>query len=473
LSPAAPARSLTGRLMWALVGSLTIVAILLGVGGAWLINGIVENTADRLLGTSARAIAETLAVEDGEITLDLPPFALGMLENNARDNVYYSVRHNGRLVTGYPDLPSAAQAPRSLEEASFRYENYRGARIRVAAEARSLPRLDGVIVVQVAETLDARRGLARRMLTGLALLEAMLVGVAGLLVWPIVKWSLRPLTRLRTEMDARSEARADFKPLPLGGVPVELASLVEGFNALLSRLEASVEGMRRFTADASHQMRTPLAILRTHLALLRKHGGDSQKRRAFLDDIDLATDRLQSLVTGLITLARTEDAASPAARETIDLVEVARHVATEFAPLATKSRIQLELDAPGAPVLAAAHRVLVTELLSNLIDNAIRYNRRGGRVVVSVASELQGPALAVQDDGPGIPAEHRDAVLQRFYRLSRDNHRAGSGLGLSIVQAIATRLGGRLRIGDGLGGSGLTVEVTLPSGVDQATAGPK
>jgi two-component system sensor histidine kinase TctE len=462
LSRRPAARSLTGRLLWALVGSLTIVAVVLGAGGAWLINGIVEGSADRLLGASARAIAETLAVDEGEITLDLPPFALGMLENNARDNVYYSVRHNGRLITGYPDLPTAAPAGVDLEESTFRYAEYRGARIRIAAEARRLPRINGPIVVQVAETLDARRELSRRMLAGLAILEALLVSVAGLLVWPTVKWSLRPLTRLREEMDARSQARADFKPLPMAGVPVELSALVEGFNGLLSRLEASVEGMRRFTADASHQMRTPLAILRTHLALLRKHGADSVKGRASLDDIDLATDRLQSLLTGLITLARTEDAVASESREIVDLADVARQVATEFAPLASKSRIHIELDAPETGVPSSADPVLVTELLSNLIDNAIRYNSRGGQVVVRVSSSEDASILQVDDDGAGIPEADRAAVFQRFYRLARDQHRAGSGLGLSIVQAIASRLGASLRLDAGLGGRGLSVIITVP-----------
>ena len=164
------------------VGSLTVVAITLGAGGALLVNGIVEHTADRLLGASARAIAETLAVDQGEITLDLPPSALGMLENAQRDNVYYNVRHGAELVTGYPDLPGIPAAKAIIGSSAFRYDTYRGERVRVASEARSLPRIPGVIVVQVAETLQGRHDLARQMLGGLAALEAAFVLVAGLLV---------------------------------------------------------------------------------------------------------------------------------------------------------------------------------------------------------------------------------------------------------------------------------------------------
>jgi two-component system, OmpR family, sensor histidine kinase TctE len=453
--------SLVRRLLWALVGSLTAVALVLGTGGAWLINGIVESTADRLLGASARAIAETLAVEEGQITLDLPPFALGMLENNARDNVYYSVRRNGELVTGYPDLASVAPSGLDLEESNFRYERYRGARVRVVAEARRLPRIDGTIVVQVAETLDARRDLARRMLLGLAILEAVLVGVAALLVWPAVRWSLGPVTRLRQTMDARSATRADFTPLPVEGVPSELAGLVVGFNALLQRLEASVEGTRRFTADASHQMRTPLAVLRTHLALLRKHGTGSEIGRASLADVELATNRLQGLLTGLLALARADEGVPLDQGATVDVRKIARRVVTELAPSAAVAKVNLRSAAPQQPVHAAANPILLAELLGNLVENAIRYNRKGGWVEVVVANDHDGPLIQVTDNGPGIPAEERERVFERFYRLPRDQKHAGSGLGLSIAAGLSRQLPAELRLEDGPGGKGLRAVVRL------------
>lgn len=446
--------SLVRRLLLMLVGSLSVVAVLLGAGGAWLINGIVERTNDRLLGASARAIAETLAVEDGEITLDLPPFALGMLENTERDNIYYSVRRGGALITGYPDLAPAPPDSVQVEQSSFRYDTFRGMRIRVAAEARRLPRIPETVVVEVAETLEARHDLAARMLAGLAALEAAFVLIAALLVWPAVRWSLRPVTRLRQEMDDR---RADFAELPLSGVPVELAGLVGGFNALLQRLEASVEGMRRFTADASHQMRTPLAILRTHLGVLRKHPPATEAGRASVADIAHATDRLQSLLTGLVILARAEDMATAPLRPDVDLVALTRLAAAEHAPAAAKGRIQLELDTPPGPIRVATDPLLLNELLSNLIDNAIRYNRRHGHVVVRVGRDERGAVLEVEDDGPGVPAGDRERIFQRFYRLPRDQERTGSGLGLSIARALSARLDIALSVADGRDGKGLCV----------------
>lgn len=439
-----------------MVGALAAAAVLLGVGGAWLINGIVESTSDRLLGASARAIAETLAVEDDALVLDLPPFALGMLENNERDNIYYNVSHDGRVVTGYPDLP----LPLGIEPetSSFRYAVYHGAKIRIAAEARSLPRIPGIIVVQVAETLDSRQVLWRRMMLSLAGLEAVLVAVAAILVWPALRWSLRPVTRLRRSMDERA---ADFRPLPMEGVPQELGGLVTGFNALLDRLSHSVEGMRRFTSDASHQMRTPLTILRTHLAIVKKHGSDSEAGRTSLADIEYATSRLQGLLTGLLTLARAEEIppGQPAAQH--DVRSTIKEIRERFEPIAKATDVTLTIELPRRPLRTRADSVLLREILANLVDNAIRYNHSGGHVWVRARAEGDYVMLEVADDGPGIPAAEQEHVFKRFYRLSRDQQQQGSGLGLSIVEVLARQIGGQIAIEAADGDSGLRVLLTL------------
>lgn len=452
------APSLTQRLLWALVGALAAAAVLLGVGGAWLINGIVEGTSDRLLGTSARAIAETLAVEDDALVLDLPPFALGMLENNERDNIYYNVSHDGRFITGYPDLPlPVGMQP---ETTSFRYEVYRGARIRIAAEARSLPRIPGVIVVQVAETLDSRQALWRRMMLSLAGLEAVLVAVAAILVWPALRWSLRPVTHLRRSMDERA---ADFHPLPMEGVPQELGGLVTGFNSLLDRLSHSVEGMRRFTSDASHQMRTPLTILRTHLAIVKKHGSDSEAGRASLADIEHATSRLQGLLTGLLTLARAEEIPPGQAAAPHDVRSTVKEIRERFEPIAKAADVALAVELPRRALRTRADSVLLSEILANLVDNAIRYNRAGGHVWIRGRVDGDVATIEVADDGPGIPAQERELVFKRFYRLSRDQQQQGSGLGLSIVEVLARQIGGRIAIDAAQEGSGLKVVLAVPA----------
>lgn len=446
-----------------LISSLTVVALALGAGGVLFIQGVAEKTADRVLEASARAIAETLAVENGHISLDLPAAALGLLENEERDNVYYSIRRGRESLTGYPDFPVPAAGEMAIDGASFRYTTYRGERVRVATEVRRLPRIEGFVVVQVAETLQQRRALARQMMIGLAALEAALVAIAGLLVWPTVRWSLRPLNRLKGQIDARPKGSADFTPLDAGLAPLELHGLVTGFNALLGHLENAVSGMRRFTADASHQMRTPLAVLRTHLALVKRYGTDSPEGQSSLDDVQAASERLQRVLTQLIALARADETvASAQTIETVDLVSVAAQVAADMAPIALRQDIDLRFDGQGKRARIDGDSVLVSEIVRNLVDNAINYNLPGGSLQIAVSTERDVAVITVTDDGPGIPRDQFEKVFQRFHRLPRDQGRAGSGLGLSIVRTLAGTMGAQVSLHTPPLDRGLTVRVAFP-----------
>jgi two-component system sensor histidine kinase TctE len=450
--------SLTGRLFRGLVGPMIGLALVLGAGGAWAIHTLVEAVNDRLLGASARAVAETLEVQDGAITLDLPPWALGMLENTSRDNIYYNVYEGDRLLTGYPHLPPPTAREFDTRHTVFRYGEYRGQRVRIAAEARRLPRIQNLVVVQVAETLEARRTLSRKMLFQLVVLEVALIALASFLIPIGVRWGMAPLTRLRRGMDARTAS--DFTPLPLADVPRELRDLVTTFNTLLARLDTAVEGMRRFTADASHQMRTPLSILRTHIGVLKTQV-EERARSESIADIEAATDRLQRLLIQLLALARAEGAEpSGLALNEIDVSGTARSVAEDHAPQALRAGVELHLLMEGSePFVARGDQVLLTEMLSNLVDNAVRYNVRGGNVIIRVVGEDEHVAVEVEDDGPGIPEDERDKVFTRFYRLNRDQSRPGSGLGLSIVQVLAQILNARVELGSGRETRGLRVRV--------------
>jgi two-component system sensor histidine kinase TctE len=320
--------------------------------------------------------------------------------------------------------------------------------------------VDGLVTVEVAETLEARRALAGRMLAGLIILEAVLVVVAALLVWPTLQWSLRPITRLRAQMDVQPVGGGHFIPLKSDAVPVELVGLVKGFNALLQRLDEAVDGIRRFTSDASHQMRTPLAVLRTHLAVLRKHV--RPEGRASLHDVEEATERLQHLLTRLVTLARAEEAPADSDRSgRSDLREITARVVADLEDEAQDAQVQVSVTASG-DCIAATDPILTAEILSNLLDNAIRYNVRGGHAEVILLQTDAEVRMIVEDDGPGIPTRHLEQVFQRFFRLSRDEQRAGSGLGLSIVAALARTIGAAIEIGPTAPGPGLSVVVTLP-----------
>uniref|UniRef100_UPI0035CC937D sensor histidine kinase n=1 Tax=uncultured Sphingomonas sp. TaxID=158754 RepID=UPI0035CC937D len=453
--------SLTSRLLRGMVLPMIGLALLLGLGGAIVITRSVETVNDRILAAASRAIADTLTMEDGQITLNLSPAIFGMLEDNARDNVYYSVRRGGRAITGYADLPDIAPGGLRDLEVVFGSARYHGHDVRIVAEGRRLSGLAGPLVVSVAETTDARVRTSYRMLWGLASLEALLIGVAAVLLPLAVRWGIRPLHHLSAEMDRR--VTADFTPLPSDEVPRELRDLVRAFNDLLGRLDATLQGMRRFTADASHQMRTPLSILRTHIGLLRGADLTSADAQTSIADIDAASDRLQQLLVQLLALARADSAAT-AAVELVptDLNEIAAAIAAEHVPDALSAGIDLHFERGPRTIRVATQPTLAGELLSNLIDNAVRYNRPGGTVTVSVERSAKGLHLVVEDDGPGILPEDRERVLTRFTRLARDAALGGTGLGLPIAQALATAIGARLTLDTAGSGQGLRVCVSFP-----------
>jgi two-component system sensor histidine kinase TctE len=431
------ALALRTRLLAAMLAPLLGIAVLLGIAGATLIADVVRRTNDRVLGGALGAVAETVEVERGEVTMDLPAAAFGMLENSERDNVYYRIAVGDRLLTGYADLSAPRIADLAIDTPRFRYASYRDQPIRIAEIRRDLPRIDGPVIVQIAETLDGRHALQRRLLVALLLGEVLLVGVAMLLIRPALGWSLRPLARLRDTVAARdTRATPDLSPLDTGPLPIELRPLAEAFDHLLARLDSATAGMRRFTADASHQMRTPLAVLKVQVALARR--GEP----AALGEIADAADRLERLVTQLLALARAEEAGASPPRERVDLREVAVAVINRRIGQAIEAGVEIDLDAPDADVVIAAHRTLLFEILSNLVDNAIRYNRRGGTVAIVIAEEAGTVTVTVADNGPGLPEADLARIGQRFVRLATSAGQEGSGLGLAIVRSAAQRLGG-------------------------------
>ncbi len=456
--------SLRTRLLTVIVGPLACIALALIVGGAVFVNRLAEQTSDRVLEGSLAAIAETLAIENGEITLDLPPAAFGMLETPERDNVYYSIRHGGRLLTGYTDLTSPDPASLVDDRPMLRDDVFRGNDVRVAAVARRLPRLDEPVIVQVAETMNGRNQLLFRLASILLASGALLVVATAVLIIPAVAWGLRPLQRLRNEIESRTtNRRVDLSPLSLQQAPREIQPFVGAFNGLLQQLEASTASMRRFTADASHQMRTPLAALKTHLALalrLKPAAGDATDH---LHEVEAAATRLERLLTQLLSLARAEERGVHLPMSHVDLTALAQGLTAERAPQAIAANIDISFEAPPLEkVMVCAEPLILEEVATNVIDNAIRYNADGGHVFVRVTRRGDAPCLEVEDDGPGLSPEERTEVFRRFSRLKRDSNRAGSGLGLAIVRTLITKIDGRIEMDDRPGGGrGLLVRIVL------------
>ena len=456
--------SLRRTLLTNLVAPAIVLAVVLGIGGMVLIQRVVETTHDRLLDGSILAIAERVGVEDGELTVDLPQVALGMLESQSHDSIYYSVTYLGELITGYKDLPLTGFDRLKAGETGHRDGSYRGKPVRIGVQARQVYGRPGLVLVAVAETVQARRAVEREMLIGLAVLEAGLIGLIACLGWYAVDRGLRPLGELKREIDARGvHGGPNLSPLDLSRVPQEALAPALAVNSLLQRLDLAIELVRRFTADASHQMRTPLAILRTHLDLVRRLGSETPAGQSALNEVDGAINRLERLLRQLVTLARADEQniAQPVA-ENVDLNEIAFNVLSERAPQAFARDIDVQFDRFDGRAMIPGNSVLIGELLANLIDNAIRYNRPGGMVLVRTIVDATIARVEVEDTGPGIPEAHLARVFERFYRIPMTNGPEGSGLGLAIVKALSDRLGAEIVLLPAPGGRGLRVSASFP-----------
>lgn len=450
--------SLKKRLLATLVVPLCGILLLVGGWGAFFVHRAVESASDRVLSGSLQAISETLAIEDGYITLDLPASALGMLENADRDNVYYNVSYRGRLITGYPELSIIDARSLPPELVQFRNASFRGVPIRVAMEAKLVPQLDVPVVVQVAETITNRTLIADRILLGLGAFGVFLLVVVTVLVYVGVQWGLKPLSPLRSEIEERTNrSEIDFAPLPLAIVPQEMLPFVSAFNALLDHLEGNVETLRRFTADASHQLRAPLAVLRTHIELLQR-----QLKVDHLDssvsDIYSAVKALQHLIVQLISLAKAERPGPESdSDDQFDLVDCAASTASNYAMMALAANMHIGFEADREYLYVCGNPIFAGEMISNLLDNAIRYGNPGGNIVIRVIGA--SGIVEIEDDGPGIPPADRARVFERFYRLPHNLDREGSGLGLSIVQALARRVGASVTLHTPQSGIGLMAVV--------------
>jgi two-component system sensor histidine kinase TctE len=452
-------QSLTARLLVALVAPLVVSAVLIGIGDAWVTQRVVDYTSDRLLAGSVRAIAESVALENGHVEVDLPPWAFGLLDSPQRDSVFYNVRQSGRALTGYDDLPDFdAVAIAANGEPVFRTLVYQDRRVRQSAVALRVPGAPAPIIISVAQTLESRTAVRKTLMATVGAIEVGLVGLVALLIWPAATWSLSPLEGLRRRLAERSDARdPDFAPVAVGDVPSELQPVVVAFNSLLGQLERSVDGVRRFTADASHQIRTPLAIVKTHLAVLAK-GKRSTADQASLNDALEAVDRLQRLIEQLLALARAEAMEADGHQEA-DLIACAQSLVDRWAPRAAAEGASLALRIDAALALVPLAAPLVDQILENLVDNALRY---GGRAIEVGVRQVETQAvLWVADDGPGLPAKLKQRPFERFVRGPQSAGH-GSGLGLSIVQALAARAGGDALLEDTPEG-GLRVSVRFPS----------
>ena len=284
------------------------------------------------------------------------------------------------------------------------------------------------------------------------------MAVAGIVVWVGVVHGLSPLERLRGTLASRPYG--DWSPVGMEGVPGEVRPLLESLNALVAQLDRALTVQTRFISDAAHQLKTPITVLRTQLELALREE-DPGRMRAALEKSRAGLERLSRVVSQLLSLARNEpEAGAKVVLAPLDLNGLALEVATEWVPEALKKRVDLGFESAPVPVMIRGDAGRLRELFDNLLDNAVRYSREGGRVTVR-ASAVPVPTVDISDDGPGIPADERERVFQRFHRLLGSGQ-DGSGLGLAIAQEIVRIHGGAIGLRDDSDGIGNTFSVTFP-----------
>ncbi|SFO69553.1 two-component system, OmpR family, sensor histidine kinase TctE [Mesorhizobium sp. NFR06] len=407
---------------------------------------------DRMLVGSARAIAEQVAMADGVLDATIPPAAIEMFDTGDRDSVFYRVETaGGRLLTGYPDLPKASQ--RGSIEAS-----YRGRRLRLLSLSQAVigAGADSPIKVTVGVTLAGHDAMVKRLWFSDFAQQLALVAIAGVFVLLGLRRGLAPLIRLRDTV--RSPDRSDLDPVEVPGAQSEIRPLIDALNAYMARVRAQMAAQRRFIANAAHQLRTPLALLSTQASYALRETAADQRREALVA-LQASSGRLARLAEQLLTLSRAEPGSRRPRSDRIDLTDAARQVLEGQAPKAIERNIDLGLEETG-PVPVIGDGTMLREMIVNLVDNALRYSRPGGSVTVKLAASDGEAELTVIDDGPGIPAEEREHVFERFYRIAGASEE-GSGLGLAIVREVVENAGGSVTLGDAASG-GLKVEVRLP-----------
>ena len=314
-------------------------------------------------------------------------------------------------------------------------------------------------VVQVAQQTEARGRMAGQLALRAVLPVALLAPVLMLIVWWVVGRAIGPIERVRRQVAARRPD--DLAPLPTAGLPAEVRPLVGEMNGLLTRLSAAWDALTHFTADAAHELRSPLAALRLQAQSLQRAPDDAT--RAIASERLLAgIDRATRLVEQLLALARQEGAGEGAELVSLDLTALARNALADAEPEAARHAIALTLDAPTAHVVLRADEAALAVLLRNLLGNALRHTSPGGQVRVGVREEASVIDLTVEDSGPGIAPDERARVLDRFYRVpGTPGH--GSGLGLAIVRAIAERHGAALTLDASPTLGGLRVMLRWPA----------
>ena len=452
-----------------------LLGILLPFGLFMLVNTVslyrqalqAVNTAyDRTLLASAKAIGELLEVQgegtEARFRANVPYSALEAFEADNRSRMVYRISNvRGEQIDGAEDLPRwhgrlPDQGPYAAL-VDFYDDVYRGDPVRVAVLLQPVASPDGrgMATIQVAETLELRHTLARQILIDTLWRQALLAAVTALIVVLVVQGATQPVRALSSTLRSRPEG--DLTPIAAPALPRELRPLVDATNQVMERLQRLLNHQKRFVRDASHQLRTPLAVLKTQVQSALR---DDVPPMQALQEISNTVDRATLLANQMLALAKVEQLRQQADAPVSDVAAILRAVVLDLSPLLAEKNLDFEIDS--APAMVRVHDWMLRELMRNLLHNAIKHAPAESHLTVRLVLAPGHAVLTLCDAGPGISEELRNRLFQPF---SAGNNHGGSGLGLAICQEIVRALGGSITLHNRLDGAritGLDAVVNLP-----------
>lgn len=417
-----------------------------------------DQLIDESLQQSARALAAMVHPDNAYPNSALSKNASTLLSESSGEPVYYSAYlMPGGLLFGNLkfSVPNHGAGPQRV----FYTEQVNGEELRAIALVQPIDTSEGRkwLTVQVAKSHDAQQHLYRDLFLAMVIPLALLILTTSALVWWGIGRGLRPFKRLQQLLESRKPQ--DLSPLDIGDAPQELVTLFGALNHLLVSAGESIDRQRHFIGDAAHQLRTPLAGLKSQTELaMRESTSEFQSERLAL--VHTSATRSIHLVNQLLTLARSEPGnQSSILRVHMDLARLIRELTAEAVPRALAAGIDLGCESTLNEAWIEGNSVLLRELFVNLVENAIKYIPRGSCVTVRLQEQKGHFIVEVEDDGPGIPDSDKQRVFERFYRRQQDG--SGCGLGMAIVREIAERHGGTVSLRDAIP-HGLIVRIELP-----------
>ncbi len=448
--------SLHDRLMNWLLTPLFLLWLFSTVAGYVATLNYASQPYDRALLERAQSVAAQMKLGSGQERLDFMP----TLPAGEQDRVYYSVSdQEGRMLAGNADLARPLSSRSGKTGPLFSNTERGGEKTRMVSLVYPGSHGSPLFQLHMSETTHQRQSSIRGIFANIVIPQLLLILIAVGAVWYALKQGLEPLERLRQDVTQRH--RDDLSKLDETQTPAEVRPLINAVNDLLERLKQVMLAQQRFVADAAHQLRTPFAGLKTQTELALRESEPERKQYA-LEQVLTSAERGSHLVNQLLALARNEPGGQGA--ETfapLDLNRLAQECTVSWVPMALNKGIDLGFEGGTRLAPLRGDASSLTEMLCNLIDNAIRYTQTGGRVTVSVDYQHGGAVLRVEDNGPGIAAQHRERVFERFYRILGSGQ-SGSGIGLAIVAEVAKRHGAVIDLSRGRDEVGTLISVRFP-----------